>query len=110
MLIILFFNILGLRLHIKCAECSYSTWRRSHLERHIDTVHKKLKPYKCDICPFSTGRKGHLDRHVDNVHKKIKSFLCDKCSWSTGRKVKDFDLTLFKLLLLLIENKSIKLL
>ena len=34
-----------------CPECPYkSKWDRTNLKRHINAVHRKLKPWKCSDC------------------------------------------------------------
>ena len=36
----------------------------SNLKRHVNVVHKKLKPYVCEICGGCFGTSSNLKRHV----------------------------------------------
>ena len=66
--------------------CTKSFDKRSALQKHIDSVHLGLKPYKCDICDKAFGRKGTLKTHVKTVHNNEKPFKCDKCGECFGLK------------------------
>ena len=50
--------------------CSYTTARNGHLKRHVETIHKGLKPYACEICTYAAGQKGTLMKHIKSVHNK----------------------------------------
>ena len=64
-----------------CVICPLRFLRSHHLSRHINAVHKKLKPHKChyDGCNQAFPRKESLKRHIDNVHKLIKRWQCRIC-------------------------------
>ena len=59
-----------------CPLCQKRFCTRSHVNRHIDTVHKKLRPFKCRICRKSFGEKGTCDKHFYSVHKQHRPFPC----------------------------------
>ena len=90
-----------------CPECSYTTkWHRNDLIAHINTVHRKLKPWKCSDCTkskrikiyylkyffkydfsisdFST--KQNLSQHRLSIHNTNKSLICDCCGSRFGYK------------------------
>ena len=52
--------------------------------RHIDSVHRGLKPYKCDICDKAYGDRSTLRSHKNNVHLGIKPHKCDICDKAYG--------------------------
>jgi KRAB domain-containing zinc finger protein len=75
----------------KCIEegCEKEYTTNYHLKRHINAVHKKLKPYKCiEIgCDYACGENSHLKRHVRHVkivHKKLKPCECTECDAKFG--------------------------
>jgi hypothetical protein len=47
----------------KCPDCEKLFGEMSNLQRHISTVHKKIKAYKCDECETSFGKMSHLRTH-----------------------------------------------
>ena len=34
---------------LQCQMCDYTTSRKQHLKRHIDSIHNQLKPHKCPM-------------------------------------------------------------
>ena len=62
-----------------CKICNKSFNRGYHLNRHINTVHKKKRAYKCPTCNFSTSRKDSLDRHINQTHTQEKTYSCNEC-------------------------------
>ena len=65
--------------HHQCNECAKGFSSSKQLQKHINHVHLKLKPFKCNQCDASYGRKNNLQAHINVVHLKIKSYKCDKC-------------------------------
>ena len=70
----------------KCEICDTSFSHKGHLKRHVDAVHKNLKPHKCEICDKSFSLKKDLKQHVDGVHKNLKSHKCEICELSFSQK------------------------
>jgi uncharacterized Zn-finger protein len=56
--------------------CDLSFTQPGHLNRHIDDVHRKDKPFQCHICPNAFSRKYTLDDHV-RLHTGETPFVCD---------------------------------
>lgn len=65
-----------------CPECYQSP---THMKRHLDSVHFRLKPFVCHMCIEAkddydgTSRKDHLSKHLRTVHNmdqsEIKEYL-----------------------------------
>ena len=56
----------------KCETCDKSFARKTHLEKHMSSVHEGKKPCKCDICETNFADKYRLKMYVTSVHEKIK--------------------------------------
>ena len=70
----------------KCELCSYASKRKSSLDRHVKTVHYKVKAYKCEQCDYAATCRSHLNMHVTSVHTKEKPYKCHLCSVGFPRK------------------------
>ncbi len=44
--------------------------KKGDLDKHIETLHEKVKSYKCESCEKSFSQKGHLQRHLKTVSRK----------------------------------------
>ena len=69
----------------KCDLCNYSTFRKTHLDRHKKATHDKIKDYVCD-CGHATSSKSNLSRHKMVVHLKIKDIKCGACEFVCNDK------------------------
>jgi uncharacterized C2H2 Zn-finger protein len=70
-----------------CDLCDYSSNWRNNLETHSKFVHcGGNKDFKCYECDATFGRKTHLQRHINAIHKKINRFSCDMCDYSAHHK------------------------
>ena len=58
------------------AQCFIRFGQKSHMQKHVITVHMKEKPYKCDQCSYQTATRSTLNRHVSVIHKGAKAFQC----------------------------------
>ncbi|XP_047737520.1 zinc finger protein 723-like [Hyalella azteca] len=70
----------------KCSKCDYASSQVSHLRTHLNTVHAKLKPFKCDECDSYFSQKGDLKTHISRVHLKDRPHSCPHCSYSLWSK------------------------
>lgn len=74
----------------KCSICHKISRNRTHLNDHINSVHKKIKRFSCDLCPVQfyskNSLKNHLQRHFKNPnfqHKilntsnELRPFQCE---------------------------------
>ena len=74
----------------QCNECNSCFTRSNDLKRHIERVHRGLKPLKCNIvdttsltvCDYATGNLSHLKRHRLVVHTTLNAFMCYGCFYS----------------------------
>ncbi len=64
--------------------CGFSSEYKTSLNRHIKTIHDKIKDFKCNNCEFKTSRKDDLKTHIKIVHDKIKDFKCNNCEYETS--------------------------
>ena len=73
-----------------CSECQKAFFTRSHLLKHINSVHRGLKPYKCNSCEQSFFHSSGLKTHIKNVHEGRRDHNCNACpkSFSTAPKLK----------------------
>ena len=65
--------------------CCYSTLRKGDLKTHVDTVHKKLKPFQCPSCSYAASGRSNLNKHIKSVHIGTKEFKCQQCQYATGK-------------------------
>lgn len=69
---------LGIRTY-RCVECEKTFGKKSGLDRHITTVHQKIRGFKCeaDGCHGAFGEKSQLTKHM-KTHDKDMSY-CNFC-------------------------------
>ena len=60
----------------KCNSCGKYFPCKYTLNRHINSVHLKLKPYKCDNCDISFSRNDTLQGHIRLIHENDRSQPC----------------------------------
>jgi len=67
--------------------CGKAFSKLDSLRRHVNELHKGVRPYACSQCDKNYGRKDYLDRHVkthDPANQKRKPGIVD---WGTGSGV-----------------------
>ena len=65
--------------------CGKAFSKLDSLRRHVNELHKGVRPFACTSCDKNYGRRDYLDRHMkthdpDNVKKKFNSIN----DWSAG--------------------------
>lgn len=60
----------------QCDVCKALFRRKSYLRKHVNAVHKKLKPFTCGICAKPFGYKGARAKHHRTIHLGQKPFVC----------------------------------
>ena len=70
----------------QCNLCDTSFSQKRHLNRHIESVHKGIKPFKCKYCDASFSQKENLRGHIESVHERKKPFKCNACDASFSQK------------------------
>ena len=76
------------RTPISCKACDYKTFYKHAFDRHMKTVHDKLKFYQCLKCDYKTSHNSALKRHESKVHDKSSQDLyrCPDCDYTTVHK------------------------
>ena len=54
-----------------CKKCNQIFFSSRNLQRHIESVHEKLKNFECDQCGKKFTRKESLSHHMKFVHQII---------------------------------------
>jgi uncharacterized Zn-finger protein len=72
-------KIINIKEPIICLLCNMTFGKSGSLNRHIQTVHEGIKPYKCDICQATFTQKTTLRDHISCIHEGKKPFQCSKC-------------------------------
>ncbi|KAL7304526.1 hypothetical protein TKK_0003312 [Trichogramma kaykai] len=74
-----------------CDVCRKSFRFKSYLQRHIDSVHRKMR-HACDVCQKTFSSKSNLRKHIDSVHYQacqIFAYIthaCETCGKTFGHK------------------------
>ena len=68
--------------------CGKAFSKLDSLRRHVNELHKGVRPFACNLCEKSYGRRDYLDRHLkghapDTPKKKSSNLKSDsKLCWS----------------------------
>nr|XP_018912773.1 PREDICTED: zinc finger protein 260-like [Bemisia tabaci] len=68
-----------------CKICSKTYADSKCLKKHIQAVHRKMKPYVCNICGHQSAKKAMMQIHIRS-HTGEKPYACtvEGCSYRTG--------------------------
>ncbi|CAG9768033.1 unnamed protein product [Ceutorhynchus assimilis] len=66
-----------------CELCPRTFTDKRSLRSHMDSVHKKLKPFLCNYCDYKGSCKTSLKMHI-RCHTGEKPFSCDQCEYVTA--------------------------
>ena len=61
----------------------YENAEKRNLNRHIESVHKRIKAFNCNICNDPFTEKSSLKTHIQSVREGINGFKCDSCNYET---------------------------
>lgn len=64
---------------VKCPVCEKAFVNKSYLQQHL-LYHSGEKNFTCTICASRYYKSSHLKRHIQNVHFKLRLMKCDFCS------------------------------
>lgn len=61
------------------SSCSETFKRKEHADHHYDSIHNiNAQRYPCHLCNYSSTRRGHLKRHLQTTHDTGNN-ICDSC-------------------------------
>ena len=72
----------------KCDKCSWKFTQKTHLNRHIRSVHEKVprerhseanRPVSCEVCSKVYVNSRVLAVHVQSVHEGLRPYKCEYC-------------------------------
>lgn len=64
--------------------CGKAFSKLDSLRRHVNELHKGVRPFACPLCEKSYGRRDYLDRHMKTHEKKNKSSSGSGMEWDDG--------------------------
>lgn len=64
--------------HVRCPECSATFYMKSELNKHINQVHRRCRPYVCEDCGRSFCQRSVL-KHHRMVHSDHRPLTCPIC-------------------------------
>ena len=96
------------------AQCEKHFYTKDSMEKHVRTVHQKLREFPCNICDKSFSDNYKLNRHVNVVHMGLKDYgtplnknpnqtksfpctFCDKLFVTNGQRKRHVDAVHHKL-------------
>ena len=53
---------------LKCEQCDRNFGSEKTLSDHVNSIHRRLRPYKCDLCDFASPMNRGLIRHKNQSH------------------------------------------
>ena len=72
---------------IICNVCNKRFAFKSHLEKHMRTVHERKTLFDCVTCDISYSTRQNLKNHIQSVHEGKKPFQCDICKKFFSQKI-----------------------
>ncbi len=70
--------------NVKCPDCDIVLTSKSHLKRHVATVHERKKAFECRKCDYATNAQYNLTRHTQKKHE-FPCKMCDKIHSSKAK-------------------------
>ena len=64
--------------------CGKAFSKLDSLRRHVNELHKSIRPYACSLCEKSYGRRDYLDRHMRTHNKKKNLNALDQWGPNSG--------------------------
>ena len=71
---------------VRCEQCPFVTVWKTALNRHIKTVHNKIRDHVCGFCGNSFAYKTTLQDHEAAIHTKVRKHVCKQCGFAAAQK------------------------
>merc|ERR1712062_545181 len=69
-----------------CDQCNYLSYKKEHVKRHINFIHKQLRNHVCHHCGKAYTLQKHLSKHLFKDHNEgaptERKYKCDQCDKS----------------------------
>ncbi|OXA47438.1 Zinc finger protein 91 [Folsomia candida] len=72
----------------KCELCPHASFRKAHLQTHVQSVHENQRNHPCQFCGKRLSTSSNMRNHVEARHpaSKRKIYSCEKCEFITHSK------------------------
>jgi hypothetical protein len=57
----------------RCGRCLFRTKYPHVLSRHVQNIHRNIRPFKCTVCGHRTNEKYSMKRHLRVVHQSLEA-------------------------------------
>lgn len=71
-----------------CPICHASIKRKFDVQRHIRTVHERIRNHQCTLCPQAFLQSSHLKDHMRGAHADTSENMCPRCGKHFGMSSK----------------------
>ena len=66
--------------------CTYKSYRKFHITRHVINIHSTERPHKCELCDYSAKTRENLRQHNLSRHAPGHFEQCDFCDFRAKLK------------------------